>query len=107
MADNERLEGYVYFIGNREHDFVKIGYTAGHPQRRLNALQTGCPFKLEILLVIDGDPPWEREFHRVCAESRLSGEWFKLSGKAEEVMETMRWFYQEVDGTDGSVRYVA
>lgn len=101
------MEGYVYFIGNREHDLVKIGFTGGDPKRRLNALQTSCPYKLEILLVVDGDPQWERSFHTFCAESRLHGEWFRLSGRAEDIMEAFRFFYQAVDGTDGSVRYVA
>lgn len=72
---------FVYVIG-REQGPVKVGISSS-PRARLDALQTGCPFRLEILhmqKMRDRDHAiyHERVFHDVHAHIRLMGEWFKL-----------------------------
>lgn len=94
---------YLYVIG-REEGPVKVGIATA-PLKRLTALRTGCPFKVEILHI---QPMRDREharshektFHAVYQENRLSGEWFELDADQaiegiETGLETERWFEQE------------
>lgn len=66
----------IYFIRGRESGRIKIGYTAGDPERRLAALQTGSSEVLELVVAVDGDQQRERALHRQLAAARLTGEWF-------------------------------
>lgn len=66
----------IYFISDGE--FVKIGYTAGEPSKRLKSLQTGHPKSLKLLKSVPGDSETERECHHALAQYRVSGEWFQL-----------------------------
>ena len=54
----------VYFIQSGEGGPVKIGHTNGDVKRRLEALQTGNPAPLKLLLSIDGGRDIERIFHK-------------------------------------------
>lgn len=64
----------VYFISNGA--YVKIG-VASNPKKRLKALQTGNPHKLELLRVIKGGHAEEAALHAHFAHLRVNGEWFK------------------------------
>jgi hypothetical protein len=76
----------VYFIGNREKEVVKIGYTSGTAEKRLKELQTGCPFKLEVLHTIeDATIKDEKRLHAKYSEYRLNGEWFTLNWEIEKL----------------------
>lgn len=68
----------IYFVRAGGTDFVKIGYTADQASLkiRLLALQTGQPWRLEVLRVIEGDQHMEWALHQMFAEHRCSGEWF-------------------------------
>ena len=83
------VKGFVYFIGIGEQyvTHVKVGFTAGDPERRLAGLQTGCPFKMRLLGFIMGCPIMERELHSVFAEWRCEGEWFVFSDYIANVIE--------------------
>lgn len=72
---------FIYVIG-REEGPVKVGITCA-PERRLATIQTGCPFKIEILhlrkcFYREHALEHEESFHRVYREHRLAGEWFDL-----------------------------
>lgn len=68
--------GWTYFIGARDSSGpIKIGSTAGDPQKRLKDLQTGSPEKLEVLAAIPG-ADHETRLHGEFAPYRLHGEWF-------------------------------
>lgn len=54
---------------------VKIGYSE-NPQRRLAALQTACPAKLELVRVFAGEKRDEAALHDRFAKHRVQGEWF-------------------------------
>ena len=75
----------IYFI--KCNDMVKIGYTKEDVQRRLHTLQVGCPYKLEILNIIEGDETQEKILHNRLGRHRVRGEWFELN---EEVMLVVR-----------------
>jgi hypothetical protein len=64
----------VYFVSAGDGP-IKIG-VAANPEARLKELQTGHPYRLEILALVEGGTPLEREYHVRFAAHRLHGEWF-------------------------------
>lgn len=67
----------VYFIQVGESGPIKIGYTRTDPTKRLSELQTGNPYKLRLLLVLEGGFDLEHALHEKFADLRLEGEWFR------------------------------
>ncbi|MBR1122125.1 GIY-YIG nuclease family protein [Bradyrhizobium lablabi] len=72
---------YIYVIG-REEGPVKVGITSS-PGGRLSTIQTGCPFRVEILHLRecrDRNDALRHEqiFHDVHSGTRLAGEWFDM-----------------------------
>ncbi len=65
---------FVYFV--RASDMIKIG-TSTNVSKRICALQTASPVRLDLLLVIPGSADLERELHRKHAKLRSHGEWFR------------------------------
>lgn len=68
--------GYIYFVQAPDCGPVKIGFTTGHPKRRLETLQCGSPVELTLRAMIRGTMADERAFHKQFAANRLHGEWF-------------------------------
>ena len=75
----------VYFIGNNNGQ-VKIGYSK-NPASRLSALQTASPYPLKILALKSGGTEVEADLHKRFSESRLEGEWFRLTTRLEAEIE--------------------
>ena len=72
----------IYFVRAAGTDFVKIGYTQDQAslKGRLQALQTGRPWRLDVLRTIDPADRWvEGWLHEVYAAQRHQGEWFTYS----------------------------
>lgn len=72
----------IYFI--QAGEFIKIGISNRKAfNRRLASLQTGCPYKLTVLRVVDTLWPVadERRLHRLFSAYRVRSrnEWFKMS----------------------------
>lgn len=66
----------VYFIQSGcPVGYIKIG-VARDPLRRLQNMQTHCPYPLRLVHDIPGDVDTEREIHRRFASLRHRGEWF-------------------------------
>ena len=76
----------VYFIGNKEYEFVKIGYTVNNIKGRLCDLRVGCPFDLTLLHIMDGDRNTEKYIHKKFELQWVRGEWFKLSGPIQQMI---------------------
>lgn len=72
-------EDFVYFIGNRDLGFVKIGYSK-KPKLRLRQIQTNCPFKVDLLKVESGNVENETRYHNKFSQYNTYGEWFKIEG---------------------------
>lgn len=70
-------ESVVYAIA-AEH-MVKIGFTT-NLDKRMRAIQTGCPFPIVCLGTAPGGQLLERALHRQFCRSRRHGEWFELTG---------------------------
>lgn len=69
---------YTYFIQAEEGGLIKIG-TAISPLFRLRTMQTGCPLKLRLIGLTDGDRLFERGLHKKFEGTRVHGEWFEPS----------------------------
>lgn len=65
----------VYVIGQPGSRIAKIG-TTSNLRARLRALQTGHPFRLEVLWSCPGGRRLESWLHKGLAPRRLEGEWF-------------------------------
>jgi prophage antirepressor-like protein len=70
----------VYLIHAKKNNAVKIG-TSTNVQKRLKHLQISCPFKLDLLYVVDGGYRLEARLHSEFDEYRIRGEWFKYNKK--------------------------
>ena len=67
----------VYFVRQGESGPIKIGMTAlAVLDGRLKQLQTGSPYPLLLLGVIEGGYELEQRLHKQFATYRLEGEWF-------------------------------
>lgn len=77
MSLNDILNhsGKVYFIQAGDNGAIKIGYT-DNVNKRLKQIQTGNPYKLNLLKVINGNYETERTIHKLFSKDRLEGEWF-------------------------------
>lgn len=67
---------------------MKIGYTRDHGslKRRLASLQTGQPWRLEVLRVIEGGGQWmESWFHSVFSAAHSHWEWFTYTPAMLEI----------------------
>lgn len=75
-----KKNGKVYFIGCNRMG-IKIGYTKNDPMKRLKQLQTGCPYKLELLYVIDGaSRDTEQYYHRYFSQVyNIQNEWYEYN----------------------------
>lgn len=65
----------IYFLS--AGPFIKIGKATGRADTRVSQLQTGCPYKIEILGAIPGSYPLEARLHRKFRHLHAHGEWFR------------------------------
>ncbi|MDV3351708.1 GIY-YIG nuclease family protein [Leptothoe sp. LEGE 181152] len=74
------MAGFVYLIWVQGTDRYKIG-SSGYPEKRLRALQTGCPYQLELLAIMEcADSEYtERMLHQQFKQYRTLGEYFAFS----------------------------
>ena len=73
--------GYVYVIRARGTIHCKIGATNGSVDARLQKLQTGNPYALEVVRAYRVQDAFrvEHALHRYFSFCRGNGEWFELS----------------------------
>jgi hypothetical protein len=69
----------IYTIRAGDTDVVKIGFTEGDIEARVQGLQTGSAFRLRVEALLSGDRKMEKCLHEHFAEKRMCGEWFSLS----------------------------
>jgi hypothetical protein len=78
----------VYFIQCGSNGPIKIGF-AKDPKKRVMQLQTGSPYKLNLLWAYQSeDPADERDIHAEFEEYKIRGEWYSPSDRLFEFMET-------------------
>lgn len=76
----------LYAIQAGEDGPVKIGI-ASKPWERIATLQTASPVRLRGLAAWRGSMDEERAIHKLFAEDRLEGEWFKPSADLIALVE--------------------
>jgi hypothetical protein len=72
----------IYFIGNKELNICKIGFS-NRPYRRIESIRKSTPFNLEIFAIVEGTIQDEKIYHSKYNEYRIKGEWFKLKDVKE------------------------
>lgn len=84
----KKRKGFVYLI--RCNDYFKIGVSSD-PCKRLCALQTSSPYKLELIRYYKHDDIYEEEkfWHLELNSHRIRNEWFKLP---KEKTLDFQWF---------------
>ena len=68
---------FIYVIEESGNGYVKIGIS-NEPSRRLADMQTGSPYDLTLLLVLEVEDAAVTEsfLHEVLEKFRIRGEWF-------------------------------
>ena len=70
----------IYVIQAIGTTLYKIGYSQAAPERRLNELQTGCPYPLKTILATEGEREDEASIHNWMENKgwRVRSEWFDI-----------------------------
>lgn len=78
----------VYVIEAEGTGRYKIGWST-NVSKRIKAIQTGCPFKVKLLTVLDSDEIVGAEgwLHKKLSQFNVTGEWFELSD------HVLTWLY--------------
>lgn len=84
-----RGDGSIYFIQQGDNGPIKIGYTTDLLSR-MDTLQTGSPYKLNLVLCFQGFVTTERELHAKFRKDRMRGEWFAPSEELMTFIEEKR-----------------
>jgi hypothetical protein len=87
IFDNDTVAEVVYFL--RAGDYIKIGKATGHPRSRIAQLQTGCPFKIDLVGFIFGGRAREAKLHAQFSHLRTFGEWFLADAELERCIEAL------------------
>lgn len=90
-------KGYVYLIKGGE--FYKIGMTVTTVEKRMQALQTASPIKLELIKKFKSHNPSEDEkaIHSILKDYRKVGEWFQLPN---QLVTNLNWFKPTILSTN-------
>lgn len=75
--------GVVYIIRALGTNSAKVGFTRWEPERRLRALQTGCPHRLELVASWPGTRAAEEFIHGMLTRFQL---------RAQPELEGHEWF---------------
>ena len=81
------VPGCVYIIGNRDRGLCKIGFSMS-PMKRMETLQTGCPFELSMLARFENrGRSFERLLHERAQPYHERGEWFRIEGRLKDFLD--------------------
>ena len=80
------MQGYrrlTYILQAEDHDLFKVGHTTTTIDKRIKALQTGCPFRLTVYKTIPSFFPdkLEKVIQGLMRNERKQGEWFAVTAQ--------------------------
>lgn len=84
----------VYFIEANKR--IKIGYTE-NPTQRISDIQVSSPYKINVLLLINGTVRYEKLIHKKFKPYRLRGEWFSYNKNIIEYINNLKIFDRRAD----------
>ena len=89
------MNKHLYIIQSDITGAIKIGISK-NPKNRLKQLQTGSPYKLKLLTIVNGRGDLERSLHKSLRTYKQSckGEWFdfECTGSLPDwLSETIDW----------------
>jgi len=81
QADCPKTDGYIYVLNCTGSTYYKIGITRGNIEGRIQSLQTGCPYKLQLVMMFWTNEPEQLEarIHNQFNERCVNSEWFDLN----------------------------
>lgn len=86
VGTRRAVDSHVYFVQVGRDGPIKIG-RAIDVEGRVKALQTASAWPLRLLaVVVYAGPALEARLHRLFANDRLTGEWFRPSQLLREVI---------------------
>lgn len=86
--DNVTKNECVYFLHDEIAEAVKIGHTVDLAHRA-SSVQGGNPRELVLLGAVPGGVSEEQRLHRLFADERLRGEWFRATDDLLRTVRTM------------------
>ena len=77
-------EGYIYVIHCDGSTYYKVGITRNNAEGRVQSFQTGCPYKLRLVMMFRSNEieDLEARIHTQFADRNVIGEWFDLDPQA-------------------------
>lgn len=100
---------YILRTDGSSETFYKIGYTKREMSKRIRALQTGCPYKLELVKTMQGSQDKEKEYHAILRQSRILGEWYRDDFYVRETLGIYDWKgfpHNEFQPTENQVKVI-
>jgi hypothetical protein len=92
-------DGLIYAVQAGSGQPVKVGYsTAGGFTSRLNDLQVGNPYRLNVIARAPAKLSQEKRAHKALAPDRLSGEWFGWSPRVAAFVRALK-----LDGAEAAI----
>lgn len=87
-----RKEGYIYAI-EAEGQFTKIGRSKYFPEKRIRALNTGCPLHLKLMGYIQTEDMLDLEssIHYKLTKYHKKGEWFSVEYSKIKQITDFSW----------------
>lgn len=93
MTDYHSIGGVIYFLNAEGTDLWKVGFCRSESgvKNRISELQTGCPFKLNLISVKKhATQKYEGFIHCLMKRHRLVGEWFNHNSWIDDFMDGWR-----------------
>lgn len=98
------IDHTVYFLYAAGR--IKIGYTAGDPDKRESVVGNHCPLPVSTVKIMPGGAVTEFRVHHQFRSDRLHSEWFALSPELESFIQDdrlkeaelayLRWLKEEL-----------
>jgi len=85
----------LYIIQSEVTGAIKVGISK-NVERRVAQMQTGSPYKLKVILVLENKSDWEKVIHdklRRYKTTNKNKEWFSY----ECLAELPDWIYEQLD----------
>ena len=89
------MNRHLYIIQSKQSGAIKIGISK-NPKKRLAQLQTGSPFKLKLILIIENRADLEKRLHKELSCFRIrnyKGEWFSY----DSLPSLPDWIYEKLN----------